>query len=234
MPDYNTARNKLEIREYGRNIQKMIEQAVTIEDRQKRNEAAKAIIKAMSMISPSLASGTATNPPTNNNSQPDPQLQKLKDSLDYWQKLWDHLIIISNYQLDIDSPFAKPEKEKETVHIIPKSEYKKAGIRVRSYGRYLDQMIQTVTEYPDGPEKLQLTKDIANQMKKLYLTWNRDTVEDSVIISQLYQLSDGKLTLPEDFTFNTITDLPATNTAQPAKKKKKRKKKRKNTATESL
>ena len=234
MPDYNTARNKLEIREYGRNIQKMIEQAVTIEDRQKRNEAAKAIIKAMSMISPSLASGTATNPPTNNNAQPDPQLQKLKDSLDYWQKLWDHLIIISNYQLDIDSPFAKPEKEKETVHIIPKSEYKKAGIRVRSYGRYLDQMIQTVTEYPDGPEKLQLTKDIANQMKKLYLTWNRDTVEDSVIISQLYQLSDGKLTLPEDFTFNAITDLPATNTAQPTKKKKKRKKKRKNTATESL
>ena len=212
----------------------MIEQAVTIEDRQKRNEAAKAIIKAMSMISPSLASGTATNPPTNNNAQPDPQLQKLKDSLDYWQKLWDHLIIISNYQLDIDSPFAKPEKEKETVHITPKSEYKKAGIRVRSYGRYLDQMIQTVTEYPDGPEKLQLTKDIANQMKKLYLTWNRDTVEDSVIISQLYQLSDGKLTLPEDFTFNAITDLPATNTAQPAKKKKKRKKKRKNTATESL
>ena len=102
MPDYNTARNKLEIREYGRNIQKMIEQAVTIEDRQKRNEAAKAIIKAMSMISPSLASGTATNPPTNNNAQHDPQLQKLKDSLDYWQKLWDHLIIISNYQLDID------------------------------------------------------------------------------------------------------------------------------------
>lgn len=234
MPEYNTARNKLEIREYGRNIQKMIEQAITIEDRQKRNEAAKAIIKAMSMISPSLASGTATNSPTNNNAQPDPQLQKLKDSLDYWQKLWDHLIIISNYQLDIDSPFAKPEKEKETVHIIPKSEYKKAGIRVRSYGRYLDQMIQTVTEYPDGPEKVQLTKDIANQMKKLYLTWNRDTVEDSVIISQLYQLSGGKLTLPEDFTFNAITDLPATNTAQPAKKKKKRKKKRKNTATESL
>lgn len=234
MPEYNTARNKLEIREYGRNIQKMIEQAVTIEDRQKRNEAAKAIIKAMSMTSPTLAAGTVTNQPANNNAQPDPQLQKQKESLDYWQKLWDHLIIISNYQLDIDSPFAKPEKEKETVHISPKSEYKKTGIRVRSYGRYLGQMIQTVTTYPDGPEKLQLTKDIANQMKKLYLTWNRDTVEDSIIINQLYELSDGKLTLPKDFVFNAITELPATNSATPAKKKKKRKKKRKNTAAESL
>ena len=234
MPEYNTARNKLEIREYGRNIQKIIEQAVAIEDRQKRNEAAKAIIKAMSMISPSLAAGTATAQPTNNNAQPDPQLQKQKESLDYWQKLWDHLIIISNYQLDIDSPFAKPEKEEEKVRISPKSEYQKTGIRVRSYGRYLDQMIQTVSEYPDGPEKVQLTKDIANQMKKLYLTWNRDTVEDSTIISQLYELSGGKLTLPKDFVFNTITELPATNTPLTAKKKKKRKKKRKNTATESL
>lgn len=234
MLEYNTARNKLEIREYGRNIQKMIEQAVSIEDRQKRNEAAKAIIKAMSMTSPSLASGAMTNPPTNNNAQPDPQLQKLKESLDYWQKLWDHLIIISNYQLDIDSPFEKPEKEKETVHVVPKSEYKKTGIRVRSYGRYLDEMIQKVSQYPEGPEKVQLTKDIANQMKKLYLTWNRDTVEDSVIISQLYELSGGKLTLPEGFVFNAITDLPATNTTLPAKKKKKRKKKRKSTATESV
>lgn len=234
MPEYNTARNKLEIREYGRNIQKMIEQAIAIEDRQKRNEAAKAIIKAMSMISPSLAAGTAATQPTNNNAQPDPQLQKQKESLDYWQKLWDHLIIISNYQLDIDSPFAKPEKEEEKVRISPKSEYQKTGIRVRSYGRYLDQMIQTVSEYPDGPEKVQLTKDIANQMKKLYLTWNRDTVEDSTIISQLYELSGGKLTLPKDFVFNSITELPATSSPLQPKKKKKRKKKRKNTATESL
>jgi hypothetical protein len=234
MPEYNTARNKLEIREYGRNIQKMIEQAIAIEDRQKRNEAAKAIIKAMSMISPSLAAGTATTQPTNNNAQPDPQLQKQKESLDYWQKLWDHLIIISNYQLDIDSPFAKPEKEEEKVRISPKSEYQKTGIRVRSYGRYLDQMIQTVSTYPDGPDKVQLTKEIANQMKKLYLTWNRDTVEDSIIISQLYELSGGKLTLPKDFVFNTITELPATSSPLQPKKKKKRKKKRKNTATESL
>jgi hypothetical protein len=105
---------------------------------------------------------------------------------------------------------------------------------VRAYGRYLDEMIQKVSQYPEGPEKVQLTKDIANQMKKLYLTWNRDTVEDSVIISQLYELSGGKLTLPEGFVFNAITDLPATNTTLPAKKKKKRKKKRKSTVTESV
>jgi hypothetical protein len=106
-------------------------------------------------------------------------------------------------------------------------EYKKGGVRVRTYGRYLDQMIRTVSEYPDGPEKRQLAKDIANQMKKLYLTWNRDTVDDKLIIHQLQEPSNGKLTLPEDFVFAPITDLPETSSAPVKAKKKKRKKKRK-------
>lgn len=227
MPEYNTARNKLVIREYGRSIQKMIENAVLIEDREKRNEAAKAIVKAMSFINPTVATTTITTMPTNNMAKPDPQLQKEKESLDYWQKLWDHLIIISNYRLDVDSPFAKPEKRDETAVVASRAQYKRAGIRVRTYGRYLDQMIKTVSAYPDGPEKTQLTKDIANQMKKLYLTWNRDTVDDRLIINQLYELSGGKLTLPEDFVFNEITELPATTSIPVKTKKKKRKKKRK-------
>ena len=229
MLEYNTTRNKLEIREYGRNIQKMIEEAVKIEDRDKRNEAAKAIVKAMSFVNPTLAIGN-TPSPTNNNAQPDPQMQKEKESLDYWQKLWDHLIIISNYRLDIDSPFARPEKREDRITVPQHEEYKKGGVRVRTYGRYLDQMIRTVSQYPDGPEKTQLTKDIANQMKKLYLTWNRDTVDDALIIHQLRELSEGRLTLPDDFEFNAITELPETNSTPPKTKKKKRKKKHKGAA----
>ena len=226
MPEYNTTRNTLQIREYGRNIQKMIEDAVKIEDRAKRNQAAKAIVKAMSFINPVLATGNAPTP-NNNNAQSDPQFQKEKESLDYWQKLWDHLIIISNYKLDIDSPFAPPARPEGRIVVEQHEEYKKGGVRVRTYGRYLDQMIRTVSEYPDGPEKRQLAKDIANQMKKLYLTWNRDTVDDKLIIHQLQELSNGKLTLPEDFVFAPITDLPETSSAPVKAKKKKRKKKRK-------
>ena len=96
MLEYNTSRNKLIIREYGRNIQKMIEDAVKIEDREKRNEAAKAIVKAMSLAT--TANGNVSNT----------QIQKERESIDYWRKLWDHLFIISNYQLDVDSPFPKP------------------------------------------------------------------------------------------------------------------------------
>lgn len=231
MPEYNTKRNKLVIREYGRNIQKMIEDAILIEDRAQRNEAAKAIVKAMSFVNSSMENGTAPMP-NNNNAQPDPQRQKERESLDFWQKLWDHLIIISDYRLEVDSPFEKPTKEDKPAVVAQHEEYHKGAIRVRSYGRYLNEMIRTVSEYPDGPEKEQLTKDIANQMKKLYLTWNRDTVDNELIISQLKELSKGKLTLPDDFEFATFTELPATDSPLAKAKKKKRKKKRKNVNSE--
>ena len=227
MIEYNTKRNKLIIREYGRNIQKMIEEAVMIEDRAQRNETAKAIVKAMSFVNTSLENGTATMP-NNNHAQLDPQRQKERESIDFWRKLWDHLVIISDYKLDIDSPFEKPTKENKPTSITHHTDYHKGSIRIRSYGRYLNEMIRTVSEYPDGPEKEQLTKDIANQMKKLYLTWNRDTVDNTLIIRQLRELSQGKLSLPDDYELSTFTELPATESPLSKGKKKKRKKKRKN------
>lgn len=224
MPEYNTTRNKLVIREYGRNIQKMIEDAVKIEDREKRTETAKAIIKTMSFVNPTVA----TNGNTNNNANPDAKKLREKESTDYWRKLWDHLFIISNYQLDVDSPFPKPAPTEEDKHQVVRSEYQKKSIKVRTYGRHMENIIKTVAEYPDGPEKERLTRDIANQMKKLYLTWNRDTVDDALIISQLTEMSDGKLSLPENFEFSVTRDsLPKNNIPiKPTKKKKKKKKKK--------
>lgn len=222
MLEYNTSRNKLIIREYGRNIQKMIEDAVKIEDREKRNEAAKAIVKAMSLAT--TANGNVSNT----------QIQKERESIDYWRKLWDHLFIISDYQLDVDSPFPKPRpSEKEHVS-IPHEEYKKGIVRTRSYGRYLGKIIQAVSAYPDGPQKQQLARNIANQMKRLYLKFNRDTVDDTVIVGQLKDLSHGKLVLPDDFELIPAKELLTGISQQPsktAKKKKKKKKKKQQTST---
>lgn len=222
MLEYNTSRNKLIIREYGRNIQKMIEDAVKIEDREKRNEAAKAIVKAMSLAT--TANGNVSNT----------QIQKERESIDYWRKLWDHLFIISDYQLDVDSPFPKPRpSEKEHVS-IPHEEYKKGIVRTRSYGRYLGKIIQAVSVYPDGPQKQQLARNIANQMKRLYLKFNRDTVDDTVIVGQLKDLSHGKLVLPDDFELIPAKELLTGISQQPsktAKKKKKKKKKKQQTST---
>ena len=228
MLEYNTTRNKLIIREYGRNIQKMIEDVVKIEDRAQRTEAAKAIVKTMSFVNPAVSANGATG---NNNAQPDVKKQREKESVDYWHKLWDHLFIISNYELDVDAPFPKPAPIAEDRHQAIACEYKKKNIRIRTYGRYMENIIKTVAEYPEGAEKVQLTCDIANQMKKLYLTWNRDTVDDALIINQLEEISDGKLKLPEGFEFSvTRENLPKNNvTTKPTKKKKKKKKKKNST-----
>ena len=224
MLEYNTARNQLVIREYGRNIQKMIEEAVKIEDRKRRNEVARAIVKTMSQANPA---GAATG---NNTADNKPKKQ---ESADYWHKLWDHLFIISNYQLDVDAPFPKPtpvaEREKVTQH----EEYKRGGIHIRSYGRYLEKIIKEVSGYPDSPQKERLIRDIANLMKKLYLTWNRDTVDDALITQQLMEMSDGQIVLPQDFVFTPTQELMAKGSlVNNSTKKKKKKKKKKKTSTE--
>ena len=224
MLEYNTARNQLVIREYGRNIQKMIEDAVKIEDRKRRNEVARAIVKTMSQANPAGATtgnNTADNKP------------KKQESADYWHKLWDHLFIISGYQLDVDAPFPKPtpvaEREKVTQH----EEYKCGGIHIRSYGRYLEKIIKEVSGYPDSPQKERLIRDIANLMKKLYLTWNRDTVDDALISQQLMEMSDGQIVLPQDFVFTPTQELMAKGSlVNNSTKKKKKKKKKKKASTE--
>ncbi|MCL2289773.1 MAG: DUF4290 domain-containing protein [Bacteroidetes bacterium] len=221
MLEYNTSRNHLEIKEYGRNVQKMIEYAITIENRQKRTETAKAIIRVMAEIHPDTKES---------NHQADLHNQ----SMDYWRKLWDHLFIISNYRLDVDAPFPKPVPEENTTKNV-KHQYGKSKISFRTYGRNMEAIIKKVAQYP-MPQREAMGKILANHLKKLYLLYNRNTVNDELIINQLKELSDGKIVLPEDFQLFSTKEIMKSNgnahfvqvgSNKKAGKKPMRKKKRK-------
>src|SRR5574344_2562013 len=146
--EYNTQREKLIIPEYGRNIQKMVDHCLSIENREERNAYAETIITAMSQVNPVG-----------------------KENPNYKQKLWDHLFIISDYRLDIDSPYPMPKREEKDEKPQP-LKYKESHITYRPYGCLLEEMIKKATEMPDGEEKTYLACTIANQLKKSYLQWN--------------------------------------------------------------
>lgn len=219
MIEYNTKRNKLIIREYGRNIQKLVEQCVAIEDRAERTQTAYAIVRIMSDVVNSKENSNETN----------------RNNDDFWNKLWDHLFIMSDYQLDVDAPYPKPvpdtsrkEFEKPAYNNINK-------IKFRTYGVNMQNLIHKVSEYPEEVRE-QFAPSLANHLKMMYLTYNRNSVNDQLIRHQLSELSDGKITLPEDFNFiNTkeLLNIATANAAfyvapQSGTKKKKKKKKKKN------
>ncbi len=215
MNEYNTNRNKLIIREYGRNVQKMVETALAIEDREKRNETARAIVRVMAQL----------------NEIQDPATVNKQEFLDYWHKLWDHLYIMSDYKLDIDAPFPKPSPD-DTQKKVVKPDYNKHHIRYRTYGRNMENVIKEVSTYPEEYRK-QIIPTLANDLKMMYLTYNRDSVNDALIAKQLSDLSNGALTVDDDFQFaNTKQMLHTINSntsfyVTPTKKKKKKKKKKK-------
>ena len=181
--EYNTTRNKLVISEYGRNIQKMIEYATTIEDSEKRNKSANFIITIMAQMNP-----------------------RTRESGDYKHKLWDHMFIISNFKLDVDSPY--PKLTKNVLHSKPnKISYQDNHIRFRHYGKNIEKIITKAIEYEDGPEKDALVKTIANHLKKSYLNWNRDSVNDELIIDHLASLSKDNLKLNKEVRLNNTSDI---------------------------
>ena len=207
--EYNTQRNRLVIPEYGRNIQKMIEYAITIKDREERNLAAKAIVAVMGYMNPQLQNVT-----------------------DFKHKLWDHLFIISDFKLDVDSPYPVPSKE--TFHSKPQRvPYPSNNIKYKYYGRTMEQLIKKLSEMEEGDKKDQITQNVANFMKMSYLTWNKDTVDDSTILSHLENLSSGKMKLKESARLNHTAELLALNKEkererrQQSGKNKKRNKRRK-------
>ncbi len=195
--EYNTVRPPMVIREYGRSVQKMIEFACTIEDREKRNSMAQSIIRVMSQISPQQG-----------------------DANEWKQKLYDHLFLISNFKLDIDSPYPIPSQA--ALHQKPeKVPYPSNGIRMKHYGRSLQRMIVKASEYPEGEEKKALIRLLLIQMKRAYMVWNHSSLnDDSLIAEQLYLLSDGKITYTPDMQVDFTPELPDNN----IKKKKKHKK----------
>ena len=169
--EYNSDREDLIIPEYGRHIHKMVNQAIECNNKDERNNMAKAIIGVMGNLNPHL-----------------------RDVPDFQHKLWDQLFIMSQFQLDVDSPYPKPSKE--IFEQKPeKINYPQNHPKYRFYGNNIKKMIDVAVSWEDGEMKSQLVYVIANHMKKCFLNWNKDTVEDSVIYEHLFELSNGKISL---------------------------------------
>tara|TARA_Y200000002_G_scaffold211421_1_gene174403 strand:- start:629 stop:1267 length:639 start_codon:yes stop_codon:yes gene_type:complete len=182
--EYNTERTKLIIPEYGRHIHQMIDQAVALKDKDKRNNMAKAIIGVMGNLNPHL-----------------------RDVPDFQHKLWAQLFIMSDFQLDVDSPFEKPSKEIYVNSKPNKLEYPQNYPRYRFYGNNIKKMIDIAMEWEEGELKDKLIANIANHMKKCFLNWNKDSVDDKVIFNHLSDLSNGTLKVPD-------SKLPLTDSSE--------------------
>lgn len=167
--DYNTDREHLMMPEYGRHVQSMIEYCQTLTDRNHRTKVATSIVDIIGNLNP-----------------------QLRDNPDYRHKLWDHLFVMSNFSLDVDSPYPILTKEKLSER-PDQVAYPKKSRTHRYYGNVLQTMIQTISEIDPSEERDFMEFDIANQMKRAYLSWNKDNVDDSVIFSELRILSAGKL-----------------------------------------
>ena len=169
--EYNTIREDLIIPEYGRHIQKMIHHASSQKSKDERNKIAKSIISVMGNLQPHL-----------------------RDVSDFQHRLWDQLFIMSDFKLDFDSPFEKPKKEELLAKPDPLS-YPQNFPKYRFYGNNIKIMIDEAVKWDAGDKKDALVYIIANHMKKCFLNWNKDSVEDQVIFDHLYELSNSKIDL---------------------------------------
>ncbi len=171
--DYNSNRKNLILPEYGRHIQKMVDHAVTIEDREERAKCANTIIGIMGNMFPHL-----------------------RDVNDFKHKLWDHLAIMADFKLDIDYPYELLEKETLTKR-PDKIPYKNSRISYKHYGELVEKMIEQAVLLEDETERKHLSVLIANHMKKSLFIWNKDSVTDERIFDDLKRLSKGMLEVEE-------------------------------------
>ncbi len=169
--EYNTQRSKMLLPEYGRNVQEMIAHAMEISDKTERNKAARAIIEVMGQLNPHL-----------------------RDVDDYKHKLWTHLFVMSDFKLDVESPYEIPEAA--TLKSKPDNvSYPKGRIKYGHYGKYTQTILENSGEITNPEEKEFLKTTMANFMKKQYVAYNNETVENNVIAQQLKVLSHGVMVL---------------------------------------
>ena len=196
---YNTEKEQIAISEYGRCIQEMIKKLPEIEDREQRTEAAKYIISVMVQMNP-----------------------QIKQSSDYEHKLWDHLYMISSYNLDIDSPYDPPipiERQSKPQHIG----YQNNDIKYGHYGQYIVKMIEAASQEENDEVREALAYSIANQMKRNYLEWNKSVVNDQVIMDDLKAISNGRLVIEEESKLNATGEILSKSQQKQQGKKKKKK-----------
>lgn len=194
MLTYNTQLKRLLLPEYGRNIQQMVDHCLTIEDRQERTACARSIVKSMGILFPALREG------------------------DNDKKFWDHLVIMSNFELDVDFP-CEVTSEEALATPPEKVPYPSNFIRYRHYGHIIEQLIGSAAKMEEGEERDALVLYIANQMKKLMLAVNKDGVEDSRIFRDIAEYSHGAIRLdPETVHLHQFKSAPAPTTGKKRKK----------------
>lgn len=178
MLQYNTQKKKMALPEYGRSVQNMVDHALTITDRTERQRCANTIITIMGNMFPA----------------------QQRDTDDFKHKLWDHLAIMSDFKLDVDYPFEILAKERmqKAPQRVP---YEQSHIRFRHYGRLVEQLIEKACDMPEGDEKMNLLAMLCNQMKKDYITWNKDTIDNAKINQDLMELSHGRLSITPELAW---------------------------------
>jgi len=197
--DYNSQRSELIIPEYGRNIQRMVEFAVTVKSRELRNQVAQAIINVMGQLFPHL-----------------------RDVEDYEHKLWDHIFIMSDFKLDVDSPYPMPTPEQfeEKPEMIT---YPSNDIKYGHYGTIIGEVLKNAVDFPEGEDKDRLVVDMGNMLKRMYLINSQSSPNDEVIKRQVVELSGGKLVWKPDWTLAPSNELvPPQKMAQHNRSKRKK------------
>lgn len=189
--EYYTNKKKLILPEYGRNVQQMVDHLLTIEDRELRNKTARAIIQVMGNLNPAL-----------------------KEMSDIKHKLWDHLHIMADFNLDIDSPYPKPTRE--SIYEKPKKlPYNQHNLKYRHYGFIIQSVVKKVIEMPDGPNKEALVESVMSHMKKSYAMVNKDSVPDDVIFNALQEMSEGQIAINRNIKLADVVDIqPRVNKPQ--------------------
>ena len=179
--DYNTQREKLVLPEYGRHVQKMIEQVKTIEDKEKRSEQMRAVVQVMGLLNP-----------------------QIREYSDYKHKLWDHAHVIGGFDLDVDAPFPAPtpqqfETRPDIIGLPGRP------IKAACYGRNIENMIGLIADREEDEIKKEMIRTLALYMRQQYLIWNKDNVAEETIFADIERLSGGKLKVPEDVHLGAIS-----------------------------
>ncbi|MBD1394972.1 DUF4290 domain-containing protein [Mucilaginibacter glaciei] len=183
--DYNSTRNKLLLTEYGRNVQNMVKYIVALPTKDERNKYAQVVIDLMGFLNPHL-----------------------RDVADFKHKLWDHLHMISDFQLDVDSPYPKPSPE--AIHMKPEPlKYPHQRIKYKHYGKTIEMMIEKAKSIEEPDRRRHMVQAVANFMKMAYVQWNKDSVADETILADLYAMSNGELRIEENINLNKVEFRPA-------------------------
>ena len=186
--EYNTVREKLILTEYGRHVKRIVDNCVLIEDRDRRNQTAREIIELMGQLNPHL-----------------------RNVEDFRHKLWDHLFMISEFKLDVDSPYPKTTKSQ----IIEKPEpleYPQTRIRYRHYGKNVEALVEKAKKVEEKEKRAAFAQCIGNYMKLTYQNWNKENTNDEIIKNDLRIISKGELSLSVE---DSISELSRANSSKP-------------------